>query len=148
MIGCSETRTVGARSVGALSTLPLKYTCSEQEFSSVQLVRCKQTSAVTMIDIDVAAIFTRPSYTHGCAVRQTVNDTACLSTARTHTCRPQMYFISHTNRKSTDTVGVKKYRTISYDRNREPQITSPIGPPVGPMRYTAGTSPFSQCADK
>ena len=42
-IGCSETRTVGARSVRALWTLPLGCACSDQEFSSAQFVCCKQT---------------------------------------------------------------------------------------------------------
>jgi len=38
LIGCSETRTVGAQTVRALWTLPLEYTRSELEFSSVHVL--------------------------------------------------------------------------------------------------------------
>ena len=45
LIGCSETRSVGARSVRALSTLPLEFTYSLMwEFSSAEIMCCEQTT--------------------------------------------------------------------------------------------------------
>ena len=51
LIGCSETRTVGAQSVRALWTLPLEYTSSELEFSSVQILCCEQTFSQQTVKI-------------------------------------------------------------------------------------------------
>ena len=38
LLGCSETRSVGAQSVRALWTLPLEYACLEMEFSSCHVL--------------------------------------------------------------------------------------------------------------